>query len=147
MPTFTSSPTVSNDKYSMLLSAELTDGMHHAYVGDHVSSCLVVDLETSRVIMESPSSGGIPCMSSQDGILHCGTTLGELVVRDSRTLRVQKSIKAHSAVAQLSVQGHYVASCGYVSDSQGNLQQDPFVKVFDMRNSQMLSSFKVHSGV
>ncbi|CAO3607066.1 unnamed protein product [Cunninghamella echinulata] len=59
--------------------------------------------------------------------------LGEVTLRDTRTMKIEQRIQAHTAtLSDLDVSGNLLLTCGF-SQRQGSLIMDPLVKVYDIR--------------
>ncbi|KAG0230876.1 poly(A)-specific ribonuclease [Mortierella sp. GBA43] len=79
-------------------------------------------------------------------LLVCGSTRGELILQDPRSLAVEHRIQAHTGtISDLDVSGNLIVTCGF-SERQGTLIIDPLVKVYDMRNMRSLAPIPFPNG-
>jgi len=79
-------------------------------------------------------------------LLVCGSTRGELILQDPRSLSVEHRIQAHTGtISDLDVSGNLIVTCGF-SERQGTLIIDPLVKVYDMRNMRSLAPIPFPNG-
>lgn len=79
-------------------------------------------------------------------LLVCGSTQGDLILHDPRSLAVEHRIQAHTGtISDLDVSGNLIVTCGF-SDRQGTLVIDPMVKVYDMRTMRSLAPLPFPNG-
>ncbi|KAF9984930.1 poly(A)-specific ribonuclease, partial [Modicella reniformis] len=79
-------------------------------------------------------------------LLVCGSTRGELILQDPRSLAIEHRIQAHTGtISDLDVSGNLIVTCGF-SERQGALIIDPLVKVYDMRNMRSLAPIPFPNG-
>ncbi|KAG0356532.1 poly(A)-specific ribonuclease [Podila minutissima] len=79
-------------------------------------------------------------------MLVCGSTRGDLILHDPRSLAVEHRIQAHTGtISDLDVSGNLIVTCGF-SDRQGTLIIDPMVKVYDMRTMRSLAPLPFPNG-
>ncbi|KAG0240611.1 poly(A)-specific ribonuclease [Actinomortierella wolfii] len=92
------------------------------------------DVDTEVVVMK------------KSRLLVCGSTGGELILQDPRSLTVEHRIQAHTGtISDLDVSGNLIVTCGF-SERQGNLIIDPLVKVYDMRTMRSLTPIPFPNG-
>ncbi|ORZ06801.1 ubiquitin carboxyl-terminal hydrolase-domain-containing protein, partial [Lobosporangium transversale] len=93
-----------------------------------------VDTESEIVVMK------------KSRLLVCGSTRGDLILHDPRTLAVEHRIQAHTGtISDLDVSGNLIVTCGF-SERQGTLIIDPLVKVYDMRTMRSLAPIPFPNG-
>ncbi|KAF9583086.1 poly(A)-specific ribonuclease [Lunasporangiospora selenospora] len=79
-------------------------------------------------------------------LLVCGSTRGDLILSDPRTLSEEHRIQAHTGtISDLDVSGNLIVTCGF-SERQGTLIIDPLVKVYDMRTMRSLAPIPFPNG-
>ncbi|KAI7828196.1 ubiquitin carboxyl-terminal hydrolase-domain-containing protein, partial [Gamsiella multidivaricata] len=79
-------------------------------------------------------------------LLVCGSTRGDLILQDPRSLSVEHRIQAHTGtISDLDVSGNLIVTCGF-SERQGALIIDPLVKVYDMRTMRSLAPIPFPNG-
>nr|CAB3264643.1 PAB-dependent poly(A)-specific ribonuclease subunit PAN2 [Phallusia mammillata] len=83
---------------------------------------------------------------STSKFLCCGTYNGKVILRDSDSLQVVRTLDAHTGtLSDFDANGHLLITCGFSqrsgSSNQGSqhLSLDPFVKVYDLRMMRSLS--------
>lgn len=106
-------------------------------VGGNNDRMFVLDLDRGSLVKEIPVSSGVTCLK-RSRLIVCGSKDGQITLRDSRTYRVEHTLRAHAAgVTDIDVKGDLLVSCG-LSTRMGQVFFDPFVRVFDLRMMQML---------
>ncbi|KAI9313283.1 ubiquitin carboxyl-terminal hydrolase-domain-containing protein [Dichotomocladium elegans] len=94
---------------------------------------LVVNMARGAVTRTIPDAANIVVMRNMARSICCGSLLGEVTMRDTRTMRVEQRIQAHTAtLSDLDVSGNLLVTCGF-SQRQNALVIDPLVKVYDIR--------------
>ncbi|KAH7032044.1 ubiquitin carboxyl-terminal hydrolase-domain-containing protein [Linnemannia elongata] len=79
-------------------------------------------------------------------LLVCGSTRGDLILHDPRSMAVEHRIQAHTGtISDLDVSGNLIVTCGF-SERQGTLIIDPLVKVYDMRTMRSLAPIPFPNG-
>ncbi|KAF9166067.1 poly(A)-specific ribonuclease [Mortierella sp. AD010] len=79
-------------------------------------------------------------------MLVCGSTRGDLILQDPRSLSVEHRVQAHTGtISDLDVSGNLIVTCGF-SERQGALIIDPLVKVYDMRTMRSLAPLPFPNG-
>ncbi|ORX47159.1 hypothetical protein DM01DRAFT_1293001 [Hesseltinella vesiculosa] len=97
---------------------------------DHI---LVVNTARGVVTKSLEGASNIVVMRHLPRSICCGSMLGEVTLRDPRTMKVEQRIQAHTAtMSDLDVSGNLLLTCGF-SQRQGSLVMDPLVKVYDIR--------------
>lgn len=94
---------------------------------------LVINVARGAITRTVPGASNIVVMKSLPQATCCGSMLGEVTLRDSRTMRVEQRVQAHTGtLSDLDVSGNLLVTCGF-SQRQNSLVIDPLVKVYDIR--------------
>ncbi|KAI8384404.1 ubiquitin carboxyl-terminal hydrolase-domain-containing protein [Radiomyces spectabilis] len=94
---------------------------------------LVINLARGAITRTISDASNIVVMRNLPRAIACGSLLGEVTLRDSRTMKVEQRVQAHTAMlSDLDVSGNLLLTCGF-SQRQGSLIMDPLVKVYDIR--------------
>ncbi|KAI8067921.1 ubiquitin carboxyl-terminal hydrolase-domain-containing protein [Gongronella butleri] len=97
---------------------------------DHI---LVVNAARGAVTKSVSGASNIVVMRHLPRAVCCGGMLGEVTMRDTRTMKVEQRIQAHTAtLSDLDISGNLLLTCGF-SQRQSSLVMDPLVKVYDIR--------------
>ncbi|RHZ79406.1 hypothetical protein Glove_146g43 [Diversispora epigaea] len=98
---------------------------------------LVVNLARGTVVKKIESDCEIVVMR-KSRLLCCGSSSGEVILRDPRTYKVEHKILAHTGtISDIDTTGNLLLTCGF-STRHGNLIIDPIVKVYDIRTMRPL---------
>ncbi|KAI7871039.1 ubiquitin carboxyl-terminal hydrolase-domain-containing protein [Spinellus fusiger] len=109
-----------------LISGEL-------FVAGQQDNMLVVSMTRGTVTRTVPGASNIVVMRNLPRAVCCGSLLGEVTLRDTRTMKVEQRVQAHTAtLSDMDVSGNLLITCGF-SQRQGSLIMDPLVKVYDIR--------------
>ncbi|ORX88696.1 cysteine proteinase [Basidiobolus meristosporus CBS 931.73] len=107
------------------------------FVAGNQSRTLVVNLDRGAIINQIDTDSGIFVMK-RSRLICCGSTSGEVTLRDSRTFKAEHRVQAHTGtMSDLDVSGNLFITCGF-SYRAGSLISDPIVKVYDIRTMQPL---------
>ncbi|RKP14656.1 ubiquitin carboxyl-terminal hydrolase-domain-containing protein [Piptocephalis cylindrospora] len=100
---------------------------------------LLLSMARGTIIRRTPCDGQITMMHRGDGYILGGGPSGHLSLRDIRTLKVEKTLQAHTgSMSDITMTGYTMATCGF-SMEHGSLQPEPVVKLFDVRTFQPIS--------
>ncbi|KAJ3209636.1 poly(A)-specific ribonuclease, partial [Clydaea vesicula] len=78
--------------------------------------------------------------------IFCGSTTGQVFLRNLKTYEVENVIKAHSgSVANLDVSGNILATCGF-SQRNNTFVIDPLVKLYDLKSMKELAPIAFPNG-
>ncbi|KAI8355181.1 ubiquitin carboxyl-terminal hydrolase-domain-containing protein [Blakeslea trispora] len=119
-----------NDLHCMT-STTLTNG--ELLVAGQQDDMLVVSLARGTVTRKISGASNIVVLKSLPRSICAGSLLGEVTLRDPRTMKIEQRVQAHTAtLSDLDVSGNLLLTCGF-SQRQGSLIMDPLVKVYDIR--------------
>ncbi|KAG0174836.1 poly(A)-specific ribonuclease [Apophysomyces sp. BC1015] len=114
-----------------MMTTSLTNG--DLLVAGQQDDMLVVSVARGAVTRTVAGASNIVVMRNLPRMVCCGSLLGEVTLRDSRTMKVEQRVQAHTAtLSDLDVSGNLLLTCGF-SQRQGSLIMDPLVKVYDIR--------------
>ncbi|EPB86120.1 hypothetical protein HMPREF1544_07108 [Mucor circinelloides 1006PhL] len=114
-----------------MTSTTLTNG--ELLVAGQQDDMLVVSLARGAVTRKIANASNIVVLKSLPRSICAGSLLGEVTLRDPRTMKVEQRVQAHTAtLSDLDVSGNLLLTCGF-SQRQGSLIMDPLVKVYDIR--------------
>ncbi|KAK4519134.1 uncharacterized protein ATC70_009366 [Mucor velutinosus] len=114
-----------------MTSTTLTNG--ELLVAGQQDDMLVVSLARGVVTRKIANASNIVVLKSLPRSICAGSLLGEVTLRDPRTMKVEQRVQAHTAtLSDLDVSGNLLLTCGF-SQRQGSLIMDPLVKVYDIR--------------
>ncbi|RCH79702.1 poly(A)-specific ribonuclease, partial [Rhizopus stolonifer] len=114
-----------------MTSTTLTNG--ELLVAGQQDDMLVVSLARGAVTRKISGASNIVVLKSLPRSICAGSLLGEVTLRDPRTMKVEQRVQAHTAtLSDLDVSGNLLLTCGF-SQRQGSLIMDPLVKVYDIR--------------
>ncbi|KAK9704495.1 poly(A)-specific ribonuclease [Basidiobolus ranarum] len=107
------------------------------FISGNQSRTLVVNLDRGAIINQIDTDSGIVVMK-RSRLICCGSTSGEVTLRDPRTFKVEQRVQAHTGtISDLDVSGNLLLTCGF-SHRAGSLICDPYVKVYDVRTMKPL---------
>ncbi|KAI8642360.1 ubiquitin carboxyl-terminal hydrolase-domain-containing protein, partial [Parasitella parasitica] len=114
-----------------MTSTTLTNG--ELLVAGQQDDMLVVNLARGAITQKIANASNIVVLKSLPRSICAGSLLGEVTLRDPRTMKVEQRVQAHTAtLSDLDVSGNLLLTCGF-SQRQGSLIMDPLVKVYDIR--------------
>lgn len=114
-----------------MTSTTLTNG--ELLVAGQQDDMLVVSLARGAITRKISNASNIVVLKSLPRSICAGSLLGEVTLRDPRTMKVEQRVQAHTAtLSDLDVSGNLLLTCGF-SQRQGSLIMDPLVKVYDIR--------------
>eukprot|EP00743_Colponemidia_sp_Colp-15_P008970 GILK01009787.1.p1 GENE.GILK01009787.1~~GILK01009787.1.p1 ORF type:complete len:1312 (+),score=250.87 GILK01009787.1:55-3990(+) len=114
----------------------------HVNIGGQFNSLFVLDMTTERLVAEAAIPQGVEVMCCGK-YLCAGGVNGLLMFMDPRTFRIESTADAHSCkVVSMALHENTLVTCGIYARA-GQMYQDSFVKVFDLRSlrQQMPISF------
>ncbi|KAG2231202.1 hypothetical protein INT48_005923 [Thamnidium elegans] len=115
-----------------MTSTTLTNG--ELLVAGQQDDMLVVSSARGVVTRKISGASNIVVLKSLPRSICAGSLLGEVTIRDPRTMKVEQRVQAHTAtLSDLDVSGNLLLTL-YVY-RQGSLIMDPLVKVYDIRMS------------
>lgn len=75
---------------------------------------LVVNMARGSITSTVPDTSNIVVMRNMARSICCGSLSGEVTMRDTRTMRVEQRIQAHTAtLSDLDVSGNILVTCGF----------------------------------
>ena len=75
---------------------------------------IIVNLARGAVTKTIPGVSNIVVMRNTARSVCCGSLLGEVTMRDPRTMRVEQRLQAHTAtLSDLDVSGNLLVTCGF----------------------------------
>ncbi|CEP16204.1 hypothetical protein [Parasitella parasitica] len=114
-----------------MTSTTLTNG--ELLVAGQQDDMLVVNLARGAITRRIANASNIVVLKSLPRSICAGSLLGEVTLRDPRTMKVEQRVQAHTAtLSDLDVSGNLLLTCGF-SQRQDSLIMDPLVKVYDIR--------------
>ncbi|CAO3691385.1 unnamed protein product [Rhizopus stolonifer] len=114
-----------------MTSTTLTNG--ELLVAGQQEDMLVVSTARGVVTRSIKGVSNIVVLKSMPRAICAGSLLGEVTLRDPRTMKVEQRVQAHTAtLSDLDVSGNLLLTCGF-SQRQGSLIMDPLVKIYDIR--------------
>ncbi|KAI8997062.1 ubiquitin carboxyl-terminal hydrolase-domain-containing protein [Pilobolus umbonatus] len=114
-----------------MTSTTLTNG--ELLAAGQQNEMLVISSARGVITRTIPDASNIVVLKSLPRSICAGSLLGEVTLRDPRTMRIEQRIQAHTAtLSDLDVSGNLLLTCGF-SQRQGSLIMDPLVKVYDIR--------------
>lgn len=133
-----------NELQCMLPTSE---NMQTFYVGGLNEALAIIDMSRTRLLREEAMDHGICILKSVGGrLLACGQTNGQVVLRDTVSLRAEHILDAHTAtISDVEVRDNLIVTCGF-SARLGQYIVDPVVKVYDVRTMRVLNMLHFPSG-
>ena len=105
-----------------------------------------IDVDKGQVVDEIPSNADYTMMKTSRYIC-AATSTGSVDFLDSGTLRVMKTWQAHSSkINSMDVKTDYLLTCGWSTKSYGAPQLDHIVKIFDIKNLEVLAPISFPAG-
>lgn len=75
---------------------------------------LIVNVARGAITRTIPGVSNIVVMRSMTRSVCCGSMLGEVTLRDNRTMRVEQRVQAHTGtLSDLDVSGNLLVTCGF----------------------------------
>ncbi|WFD29088.1 poly(A)-specific ribonuclease [Malassezia sp. CBS 17886] len=97
-----------------------------------------INVNSGRVVRRAPSEAPVSHMGKSGRYVCTGTALGNIQLRDPRTLRVEQRLAAHhGGLIDMQAEGNLVYSIGWTL-RQGHRVPEPLIKVHDLRTMQAL---------
>jgi PAB-dependent poly(A)-specific ribonuclease subunit 2 len=125
------------------------------YVGALDGSLSIIDLARTRLLREEALDHGIGVLKAagdgdggrgRSGLLACGQTNGQVVLRDMVTLRAEHILDAHTAaISDVEAHDNMLVTCGF-SARLGNYVVDPVIKVYDIRTMKVVNMLQFPAG-
>lgn len=117
----------------------LAGNLTHLYMYDVVTQKLIKNSDTL-------SQGICRLEYKNPNILACAGVLGEMSIRDSRTLKEEHKFDAHTgSISDIDIKGDFLVTCGY-SNRYGEFYMDTVVKCFDLRTNRLLTQMHFPPG-
>ena len=105
-----------------------------------------IDAEKGQVVEEIPTNAQYTMMKLSRYIC-AATSTGSVDFLDPGTLKVIKTWQAHSSkINSMDIKTDYLLTCGWSAKSYGPPQLDHIVKVFDIKNLEVLAPISFPSG-
>ena len=105
-----------------------------------------IDVERGHVIEELPTDADYTMMKLSRYIC-AATSIGSVDFLDPGTLKVVRTWQAHSSkINSMDVRTDYLLTCGWSTKSYGAPQLDHIVKVFDIKNLEVLAPISFPAG-
>lgn len=105
-----------------------------------------IDVEKGQVVEAIPADAHYTMMKLSRYIC-AATSTGSVDFLDPGTLKVVKTWQAHSSkINSMDVKMDYLLTCGWSTKSYGAPQLDHIVKVFDIKNLEVLAPFSFPGG-
>lgn len=105
-----------------------------------------IDLEKGQVIEEIATNADYTMMKLSRYVC-AATSTGSIEFLDPGTLKVIKTWQAHSSkINSMDVKTDYLLTCGWSTKSYGAPQLDHVVKVFDIKNLEVLAPISFPAG-
>ena len=124
----------------------LSNGLRFVAAGK--KQIFAMDLHSKRLVQNVELSRGISVLAHHNNILCSGTEDGYLEIRDSRSLRVQHAMLAHThGVKQIEISDNLLITCGKaIEASSKGIKNDSMIKVFDIRTNKLLQPLIFSAG-
>lgn len=105
-----------------------------------------IDVDKGQVVEEIPTDADYTMMKLSRYIC-AATSTGSVDFLDPGTLKVIKTWQAHSSkINSMDVKTDYLLTCGWSTKSYGAPQLDHIVKVFDIKNMEVLAPISFPAG-
>ncbi|KAF0980632.1 hypothetical protein FDP41_013115 [Naegleria fowleri] len=107
-------------------------------MGGNFTKLFNFDLNAQKIISQVETNQGICIMKTGGRYVCCGGTLGELSLRDPRSLKSEHSFEVHTGtISDIAIKDNVLVTCGF-NNRYGELTVDNMVKAFDLRTLRML---------
>ena len=123
------------------------------YVAGTDSRLLQLNLSKGQLMRDQTVEAGVSVIHADRSTVVCGGSDGNLVVRDTRTMKATLTLQAHThSVLDLDAKANMVITCGYQRRFDRSTQamgaaEDRFINVYDVRHTRrQLSQIPLSSG-
>lgn len=95
-----------------MTTTTLTNG--DLYIAGQQDNMIIVNAARGAITKSLPGVSNVVVMRNLPRSICCGSMLGEVTLRDTRTMKVEQRIQAHTAtLSDLDVSGNLLLTCGF----------------------------------
>ncbi|KAL9643366.1 hypothetical protein ABK040_014819 [Willaertia magna] len=135
---YSSSSSISSPLRLSSSSSSIGSSNTNLLLGGNFTKLINFDLYHQKINQQVETNQGICTMKLGGRYLCCGGTLGELSLRDPKTLKNEHAFEVHTGtISDIAVKDNVLVTCGF-TNRYGELCVDNIVKAFDLRTLRML---------